>query len=83
MAEWAQLITSIATLLAALGGIVVSLRNSNHIVQVAGRLAQVDSKVDAVHTATDGLTTQLVAVTRSDAKQAGVTEGRELEKTGQ
>ncbi len=66
MGELAQLITSLATLVAACGAVVMSWRNSR--------------KIEAVHIATNSLTDRLVATTRSDATQAGIAEGRKIEK---
>lgn len=62
MSEVAQLITSIATLLAAIASIVMSYRNS--------------LKIEQVHQATNGLTSRLVAVTADASKAEGNLEGR-------
>lgn len=62
MSELAQLITSIATLIAAVSSIIVSLRNAR--------------KIDAVHAATNGITNRLVQSTADASRAVGNLEGR-------
>lgn len=69
--EWAQLITSVATLIAAVGALIMGLQNSG--------------KIEEVHKATNGLTTKLVDLTASSSKAEGNLEGRaelKSEQTG-
>lgn len=61
-AEIAQIITSMATLIAAVGALVIGLRNS--------------AKIQEVHTAANGLTKQLVGLTAISSKAEGNLEGR-------
>lgn len=60
-AEITQLILAAATLVSAVGALMIGLRNS--------------VKIEQVHIATNSMKDELVAVTRSDAKQIGVAEG--------
>ena len=69
MEGWAQLITSIATLLATVGVLIQNRRTAVKVEQVAG-------KVEQVHQATNGLTAKLVASTAVAAKAEGNLEGR-------
>ena len=62
IAELAQLITSVATLLGVLVGAYISLRNGRKIATVA--------------TATDGMKTELVNLTAKSSKAEGVLAGR-------
>lgn len=65
MTDLATLIFAIATLVTAVAGLVVSLRNS--------------SKIEKVHELTNSRMTQLVDEVRSGAHGAGVQEGRDLQ----
>jgi hypothetical protein len=69
VSELAQLITSLATLIAAVGALIIGLRNS--------------SKIRKVHDATNGLTTKLVALTATSSKAEGNLAGRAELKTEQ
>jgi len=62
MAEAAQLITSIATLVAALSAVFLSWRSV--------------TKIEQVHIATNGLTSKLVSLTATASKAEGNLEGR-------
>lgn len=62
MGEVAQLITSLATLIAAIGALWIGLRNSN--------------KIEGVRQATNGLTNKLVALTATSSKAEGNLAGR-------
>jgi len=68
-----QIITSVATLITAAGSVWVSLRNSRKIDDTA-------AKVDAVHIATDGITSKLIASTATVAHRDGVDAGISQEK---
>ncbi len=61
--EVAQIITSLATLVAACGALLVGWRNS--------------TKIEQVHIATNSLTDRLVATTKSEAHAAGVKEEKD------
>jgi len=60
-------IAQILTALAAVGGLIISWSNSR--------------KIEEVHKATNSMKDELVAVTKSDAFQTGITEGRALQKS--
>ncbi len=66
-AEVAQIITSLATLVAAIGALMISWRNA--------------AKIEAVHIATNSLTDRLVNTTRTEAHAAGVKEQKDREGT--
>ena len=76
MEGWAQLITSLATLIAALGAFAINWRTSNRVVAVAGTVAAVASKVEEVHKATNGMTAKIVAITAVAENAKGNLEGR-------
>ncbi len=67
MSETAQIITSLATLVAAIGSLLIGWRNSREI--------------KAVHIATNSLTDRLVDTTRTEAHAAGVKEQKDRERT--
>ena len=69
MGELAQLITSIATLIAAIGALAIGWHNSNKLTDVKAN--------------TDGLTTKLVDLTATSSKAEGNLEGRAELKTEQ
>ncbi len=66
-AEVAQIITSLATLVAAAGSLLISWRNSG--------------KIDEVHIATNSMKDELVATTRLAAHAAGVKEQKDRDGT--
>ncbi len=66
-AEVAQIITSLATLVAAIGALLIGWRNA--------------AKIEAVHIATNSLTDRLVNTTRTEAHAAGVKEQKDREGT--
>ena len=59
-ADIAQIITSVATLIAAVGAIIIGLRSSKQL--------------DEVHHATNGMKTQLEAVARAEGHAAGIAD---------
>ncbi len=61
--EVAQIITSLATLVAACGAVAMSFRNSR--------------KIEEVHKATNSLTDRLVETTKTEAHAAGVKEEKD------
>jgi len=61
--EVAQIITSLATLIAAVGAILIGLRNS--------------TKIEQVHKATNSLTDRLVETTKLEAHAEGLKQGRD------
>lgn len=65
----ALIITSLGTFATALGGAIVSLRNSR-------KIEAVDIKVEKVHESTNGLTKRL----ESSAKKLGIEIGKAEEK---
>lgn len=60
--EIAQIIVALATLITSLTAAIVGLRNS--------------TKIDVIHTATNSMKDQLVAVTAASSKAEGNLEGR-------
>lgn len=69
-AEYALIITSLATLVSAIGGIVVSLRN-------ADKLQKVHDEVKVVASETNGMKDQLVKVTGEAEFAKGVKQERD------
>ncbi len=62
MSETAQIITSLATLVAAIGSLIIGWRNTR--------------KIEQVHQATNGLTNRLVDLTATASKAEGNLQGR-------
>ncbi len=67
--EIAQIITSLATLVAAIGALILGWRNSSTLV---GNTL----KLDEVHVATNGITQQLVETAAAASRAKGNLEGR-------
>ncbi len=69
MGDVAQIITSLATLITAIGAVVIGLRNT--------RVLKTNTqKLDEVHTATNGLTKKLVDLTATSSEAKGNLAGR-------
>lgn len=66
VAEIIQIITSLATLTAAIGTVLISWNNS--------------TKIEQVHVATNSMKDQLVAATASASHASGVEQGRAEQK---
>ncbi len=63
MGEAAQLLTALATLVTAIAGLIIGIRNTR--------------KIEAVRHATNSLTDRLVETTKTEAHAAGVKEEKD------